>query len=72
MDFINERLESATDVGAVREAETSISSLEDDENDFFFSKKKTSASELQLFLESNNDELSAYARWPNCASFSLN
>ena len=64
MDFINERLESATDVGAVREAETSISSLEDDENDFFFSKKKTSASELQLFLESNNDELSAYARWP--------
>ena len=60
------------DVGAVCEAETSISSLEDDENDFFFSENKTTASELQLFLESNNDELSAYARWPNCASFSLN
>ena len=57
MDFINERLESATGVGAVCEAETSISSLEDNENDFFFSKKKTSASELQLFLESNNFSL---------------
>ena len=55
MDFINVQLESATDVGAV---------IEDDENDFFFSKKRTSASELQLFLESNNDELTAYARWP--------
>ena len=40
MDFINERLESATDVGAVREAETSISSLEDDENDFSLVKRK--------------------------------
>ena len=35
MDFINERLESATDIVAACEAETSISSLEDDENDFF-------------------------------------
>ena len=31
MDFINERLESATDVGAVHKAESSISSVEDDE-----------------------------------------
>jgi hypothetical protein len=64
MDFINDRLESDTGVGAVREAETSISSVEDDENNFFFTKRKTSASELQLFMESHTEEFSVYASWP--------
>ena len=38
MDFISDRLESDTCVGAEREAETSISSVEDNENNFFFTK----------------------------------
>ncbi len=64
MDFINDRLESDTAVGVVREAETSISYVEDDENNFFFTKRKTSASELQLFMESHTEELPVYASWP--------
>ncbi len=72
MDFINDRLESDTGVGAVREAETSISSVEDDENNFFFTKMKTSASELQLFMESHTEELSVYASWPKLRQLSLN
>ena len=62
--YINKRLESPTELTAAHDAESSISSLEEDENDFFFSKKKTGTSELQLFLDSHNEELSAYVKWP--------
>ena len=40
------------------------STSEDDDNEFFKSKTKPSASEFELFLDSPTDEIAIYSRFP--------
>ena len=72
MDFINDRLESDTGVGALREAETSISSVEDDENNFFFTKRKTLHLSCSYFWKATRKSYLYMQVGRSCASFSLN
>ena len=65
IDFINDHLLRQESFLPTDTASQAQSSTEDDEDDFFFQETLTVASELELFLESHDTDLSIYNKLPN-------
>ena len=61
-NFIHKKLVELAIIDENQDAEETAN--EDDDNEFFKSKKRPSASEFELFLDSPTDEIAIYSRFP--------